>query len=130
MQKLLFVNVNQDTVDYIQRLQYDVNMRQRVVENLITNAVTDLSESPAYKKYQEELAEVNAEYSMAQGKLEHELLPVGFTTRFSAKWSLDFTLNKFIISVDSEEAVAALTNAGYQELDEGNAGCCGKCEKK
>lgn len=120
MKVQLFVKpIEAEVCDYIQRLHYDVSMRERIVANLLQNGDADVMESAAFKKYQDELQELNAEYMLVRGDLESKLLPYGFTGFSNAQWLIDFASRSFVVQLDStnKDLSKSLEEKGFVKHD-------------
>lgn len=71
------IQTSQETNDYLQRLDYDIETRLLVIDKLFSmhkdDGDTSLFESSAWKKYYSELEEAKVEFELAKLKLQTEL---------------------------------------------------------
>lgn len=100
--RTLKVNVNEETVNYIERLHYEVEQRKDIVQRLIEAHANDLDAavltSPAFKAYSSELSEFVAEYETAKQILQDEYIPK-YLKDHQINWNLDFQAKELQIDV-------------------------------
>lgn len=95
------IQINQETINYLERLHYDVNMRQNIIQTLITNKATDDSvlTSKPFLTYSEELGRLSAEYELAKKEVELYYLPEDLRDKHEYSWSIDFKTNEMLLQI-------------------------------
>ena len=87
------IKVSQETVDYLQRLHYEVDSRADIIQRIIEAHAADEDDSVIrsvpFRKYQEELAELKAEYELAKQEAGNQYIPEEVKGP-NVNWSLDF----------------------------------------
>ena len=87
------IKVNQETVDYLQRLHYEVECREDIIQRIIEAHALDedaaVIRSVPFRKYQEELSELKAEYEFAKQEVTNQYIP-DEVKKENATWQLDF----------------------------------------
>ena len=72
--------VSEETVNYFQRLEYDIDTRLSVIDRLFTNHKDDkdasLFDSVPFKTYSKQLDDVRAEYALAKDEFTKSLIPL------------------------------------------------------
>ena len=80
MDKQFTLVVENDLVDYLQRLGSDIDSRLAVIDRMFVNHKDDTDasvfESVPWKKYSKELEEVQAEYTIAKDEFSKVLIPI------------------------------------------------------
>lgn len=93
------LSINQETANYLQRLQLDVDTRLSVIDRLFTNhkddTDTSVFESAPWKKYNQELQEATAQYKEAKDALSKYLMPVVQKKEGSEDVSFDWLIEDF-----------------------------------
>lgn len=78
--KSFYVDVPEETCNYLQRLGVDVEGRLEIINRLFTNHANDADASVLtsvpFKKYHEEYNQLNAEYSIAKDEVGKTLRPI------------------------------------------------------
>lgn len=78
--KTFYLEISQETSDYLQRLGMGVDARLEIINRLFTSHVKDPDDSVLtsvpFTKYHKEFEELNAEYQMAKETLGKELTPL------------------------------------------------------
>ena len=114
--KKIEINVTQDMVNYLQRLNYEVFTREEIITKLIETHKNDTDDSlfvsKPFLKYSEELSRITAEYEMAKLEFEKLYVPTELYGKHQYNWSVDFTTNIMTIDILCECGIAAL---GYTE---------------
>lgn len=107
------IEINQDTVNYIERLHYEVDQRKDIIQRLIESHANDedatVLTSPAFKAYSSELSEFVAEYENAKAELQNKYIPI-YLNGHQINWTLDFS-NR-ILNID------IVCNCDIPEIDE------------
>lgn len=110
--KKIEINVTQEMVDYLQRLNYEVFTREEIITKLIEMHKNDTDDSlfvsKPFLKYSEELSRVKAEYEIAKLEAEKLYVPAELYGKHQYNWSVDFTTNIMTIEVLCECGIAAL----------------------
>jgi len=114
--KKIEINITQDMVNYLQRLNYEVFTREEIITKLIEMHKDDTDDSlfvsKPFLKYSEELSRIKAEYEMAKLEVEKLYVPEELYGKHQYNWSVDFTTNIMTIDVLCECGIAALENVG------------------
>ena len=80
MKKQFTIVVQNEVVDYLQRLGYDIDSRLAVIDRLFTTHKDDTDasvfSSVPFKTYSKELEELQAEYAMAKDEFSEILKPI------------------------------------------------------
>ena len=95
------IKVNQETVDYLQRLHYEVESREDIIQRIIEAHALDedasVISSAQFRKYQEELSELKAEYEIAKQEVTNQYIP-DEVKKENASWQLDFQTSTLTIN--------------------------------
>ena len=110
--KTIKVNVTQETINYLQRLNYEVFTREEIITKLLEMHKDDnddsLFTSKPFLKYSEELSRVKAEYELAKVELEKLYIPIELYGKHQYNWTVDFSTNIMTIDVLCDCGIAAL----------------------
>ena len=110
--KKIEINVTQEMVNYLQRLNYEVFTREEIITKLIEMHKNDTDDSlfvsKPFLKYSEELSRVKAEYEIAKLEAEKLYVPEVLYGKHQYNWSVDFTTNIMTIDVLCECGIEAL----------------------
>jgi hypothetical protein len=110
--KYIEVIVAQETVDYLQRLNYEIFTREEIIAKLIEMHKDDTDDSlfvsKPFLKYSEELSRVKAEYELAKSEAEKLYVPEKLYGKHEYKWDLNFVTNVMTISVLCDCGIDAL----------------------
>lgn len=97
------INVTQEMVNYLQRLNFEVQTREEIITKLIEMHKDDTDDSlfvsKPFLKYSEELSRVKAEYEMAKLEVEKLYIPKELYGQHQYNWSVDFSTNVMTIEV-------------------------------
>lgn len=100
--RTLKININQELVDYIERLHFEVEQRKDIIQRLIEAHANDFDEkvlvSPAFKAYSSELSEFVAEYELAKEELQNTYIPE-YIRNHQINWKLDFANKELIVEI-------------------------------
>ncbi|WP_343209461.1 hypothetical protein [Anaerolentibacter hominis] len=105
------IDINQETVNYMQKLAYEVGARQDVIGNLLElhkfDTDTSLFDSVPFRAYTTQLAEVKAEYELAKQELQTRFIPEEVQA-LPHNWELNFATNDLVITLmqDAEITLA------------------------
>lgn len=109
--KTITVTVNQELVDYIERLSYEEASYKDIIMTLLEahKGDTDGSaiDNPVFKAYQEKYAKAKSEYELAKTQITKEYIPECIIDH-KYDWNLDFSTNELTITVYCDCGVAAL----------------------
>lgn len=110
--KNIKINVAQDMVDYLQRLNFEVFTREEVITKLIEmhkdDADDSLFVSRPFLKYSEELSRLKAEYELAKLEVEKIYVPTELYGKHQYNWSIDFTTNTMNVDILCECGIYAI----------------------
>ncbi len=99
LEKLIKIDVPEDVVTLIQRLQYDYNSKKDVVATLIaTESDITIFNGEVFKLYQKETSEAGAALEIAKAEFEKEWVPKEYREA-GCKWNLDFTTNTLVVEL-------------------------------
>lgn len=111
--RTLKIEIDQETVNYIERLHYEVEQRKDIIQRLIEAHANDADAavltSPAFRAYSSELSEFTAEYETAKIELQKMHIPA-YLAGHEIKWKLDFASREMEIEI--------LCNCEIPELEE------------
>lgn len=93
------IELNRETRDYIQSLQYEVDARKDIIAFMIDRGMDINSET--FKKYQKEFAEFLVQYNTAKDEISNMYVIPTLQENEKVTWSLDFETS--IITVTSVE---------------------------
>ena len=110
MSRLIKVDVNQETVNMIEGLHYEVNSRKEIIQLMLTKPDPGFNKE-LFDAYNKEYAEFYAQYDRAKNELQSRYVPEDLIAK-NATWSLDFNSCVLTITVP----------------DEVNCNCCKGCE--
>lgn len=98
--KKIQIIVEQQLVDYIERLAFEVEGQKRIIKELILENATNPTflDSDTFKKYQERYSERFAEYELAKKELEEVYVPKTLSEH-DTSWELDFRTATLEITV-------------------------------
>ena len=110
--KQIKINLTQETINYLQRLNYEVQTREEIITKLIEMHKDDSDDSlfvsKPFLKYSEELSRVKAEYELAKTEAERLYVPKVLYGQHEYNWNIDFVTNEMIINVLCECGAEAL----------------------
>ena len=110
------ISITQETVNYLQRLNYEVQTREEIITKLIEMHKDDeddsLFVSKPFLKYSQELSRVKAEYELAKLEVERLCVPKTLYGEHQYNWDIDFLTNEMTIDVVCE--------CGRKALEESN----------
>lgn len=96
------IDINQELVNYIERLHFEVESRkdiiQRIIEAHANDSDADVLMSPAFKSYSKELADFVAEYEIAKNELQDNYVPK-YLEGHKYNWELKFETKQLVISI-------------------------------
>ena len=99
MDKQFTLVVENDLVDYLQRLGFDIDSRLAVIDRMFVNHKDDTDasvfESVPWKKYSKELEETQAEYTMAKDEFSNILIPLVEEKTGTKGVSFDWRIENF-----------------------------------
>lgn len=110
--KQIKINVTQETVNYLQRLNYEVQTREEIITKLLEMHKDDADDSlfisKPFLKYSEELSRIKAEYELAKSEVEKLCVPEFLYGQHQYNWNIDFATNEMTIDVLCDCGVKAL----------------------
>lgn len=110
--KTIQINVTQETINYLQRLSFEVFTREEIITKLIEIHKDDnddsLFTSKPFLKYSEELSRIKAEYELAKVEAEKLYIPKALYGQHEYKWSIDFATNIMTVEVFCECGIKIL----------------------
>ena len=100
--KKFTVEVNQELVNYIERLSYEESSYKDVIMTMLEAHKGDPDgstiDNPVFKAYQEKYSRAKAEYELAKQKVTDEYIP-DCLKEHQTEWNLDFATNVLTVSV-------------------------------
>ena len=110
--KQIKINMTQETINYLQRLNFEIVTREEIVTKLLEMHKDDkddtLFTSKPFLKYSEELSRIKAEYELAKLEVERLCVPKVLYGQHEYSWNIDFTTNEMTIDVLCECGIKAL----------------------
>lgn len=110
--KKIEVIVEQEMINYLQRLNFEVYTREEIITKLLETHKDDVDDSlftsKPFLKYSEELSRIKAEYEIAKLEAEKIYIPNELYGQHQYNWSIDFTTNVMTIDVLCECGIEAL----------------------
>jgi len=92
--KKIEINIEQEMINYLQRLNFEVQSREEVITKLIEIHKDDIDDSlftsKPFLKYSEELSRVKAEYEIAKLEVEKMYIPVELYGKHQYNWNINF----------------------------------------
>lgn len=88
------INVNNETVDYMERLSFEVEGAKRIIKELLSdnNFNSTILENETFKKYNERYEEKFAALEIAKQHLERDYTPKVLKDEgVSFSWNLDYS---------------------------------------
>lgn len=118
IKKTIKIDVPQEMVDYLQRLNFEVMTRTEIITKLLETHQNDTDESlftsKPFLKYSEELSRIKAEYELAKIEVEKTYAPKELQGH-TYNWSVDFQTNEMTIDILCDCGVEALEKKGEED---------------
>lgn len=93
IRKTLKIEVNQETINMLQRLNYEVNARRETICYLLDQHKADKNDtlltSKVFETYQSQLSDLSAEYELAKDEMIRTYVDPAIIPNI-IKWNLDF----------------------------------------
>ena len=99
---IINIKVNNEMVDYMERLSYEVEGSKRIIKELITDNADNSSvlEGATFKKYNQRYEEKFAAYEVAKQELQKEYIPkVLIEDKVPLNWNLDFSSGIMTVTI-------------------------------
>lgn len=100
--KTFRITVNNELVDYLQRLDFEMAARRNVINALFDIHKTDpdasVLDSAPFKKYHKELVEATAEWEFAKKQVPEKCMPK-WLNEHEYNWTLDTITKEFQIDI-------------------------------
>lgn len=88
--KTFKIKINEDMSNYLERLNFEVNAKERIVKSMLSDTSnTNLMENENFLKYQERYEISFSEYELAKQEIEN-MIPKHLRDNHSLNWNLDF----------------------------------------
>lgn len=101
MKEIERIKLDETDLDYLQRLSFEVDARNRVVITLLENHALDGNDavlnSPAFKTYSKQLSELTAELELAKSSVGAKYVPEKYKNSTTAVWEVDFSTGEMAI---------------------------------
>ena len=101
MKEIKRIVLEEEDLNYLQRLYYEVGARNNVITTLIENHAMDSNDavltSPAFQTYNKQLSELTAEFEIAKQKIGQKYVPEEFRSNNAAIWEADFSTGEMVI---------------------------------
>lgn len=103
------IEVNQDTVNYIQAISMECSSRQSLL-----NTISQLqgTASKAFKDYHKEYVEFDAEYQLIKERLQEIYIPKKLRD-LPIDWSLDFQTNLLTVTPLTQEGIELINSYSF-----------------
>lgn len=96
--KTFNMEISEQLVDYIERLNFEVNAKERIVKTMLgDSSYENLMENENFLKYQERYEVAFTEYEMAKREVE-AMIPKHFREGHQLSWNIDFATKVFSIT--------------------------------
>lgn len=98
--KKIIVNIDKEKALYLERINYELGFVKDVIQRIIESHPNDpdVINGPAFKIYQKQGAELQAEYSMAAAEIEKQYIPEILKSH-KYNWSIPIDSNEMIVSI-------------------------------
>lgn len=96
MEKIYKYEVNQETVNMIQALHYEVATRKEIINFILSQPNISLNKD-LFDQYHKELVEFTAKYDTAKNELQKACIPEALR-KHQINWNLDFTDNELVVT--------------------------------
>lgn len=111
MSKTMTLEVNQELVNYIERLSYEEASYKDIILTMLEihkgDADGSAVDNPVFRAYQEKYSKAKAEYELAKERITKEYIP-DCLKNHQTDWNLDFETNVLTITVSCDCGVEAL----------------------
>ena len=100
MARQLRVQIDPEKANYLERLNYELGFTKDVIQRMIEGHVGDpeFINSEAFKAYQRQGSELNAEYSLAANEIEKQYIPE-YLRSHQVKWIIPAGSNEMVIDI-------------------------------
>lgn len=104
------ISVPETMVNMVQKLQYDVAAKEKVVVRILTTNGIDVNDD-LFNKYHASLVESTSQYEIIKSSMESTYMPSLFKT-FNAlvNWQLDFNSNEITFTVNKANTGGVVVN--------------------
>lgn len=102
MARQIRVNVDPEQANYLERLNYELGFTKDIIQRMIEGHMgdADFINSEAFKAYQKQGSELNAEYNLAANEIEKAYVPAPLIEGgHQYKWIIPNGSNEMIIDV-------------------------------
>ena len=98
--RTVIIKVDSKEAEYIERLDYERGFTKDVLQRIIESHMEDpdVINSPAFKAYQKQGAELDAQYSMAVAELEKKYIPE-ILKHHKTKWNLEYKTGELKVDI-------------------------------
>lgn len=111
--KTLVIEIPEETVNELQRCEFEINARQGVIDRYLDKHMKDNDssaiESKPFKHFMSLLAEAEAEFELAKNKVTEEFLPE-YLKGHECDWIVDYTTKNMTITVKCNCDIPELNN--------------------
>ena len=88
--KTFNLEVKKELVDYIERLDFEVNAKERIIKSMLSDdSYENLMENESFLNYQNRYEQAFAEYEMAKQEITN-LIPKSIQKKHKVSWNLIF----------------------------------------
>lgn len=96
--KTFKLEIKEELVNYIERLNFEVNAKERIVKSMLADtSYSNLMENENFLKYQERYEVAFAEYELMKEELMN-MIPISLRSEHQLSWNLDFSTRKLSIT--------------------------------
>lgn len=98
--RTIVINVDAKDSGYVERLDYERGFTKDVLQRIIEAHMEDpdVINSPAFKAYQKQGAELDAQFSMAVAELEKKYIPENLK-QHKIKWNLGYKTGELKVDI-------------------------------
>ena len=98
--KKIIINIDKEKDLYLERINYELGFVKDVIQRIIESHPNDpdVINAPAFKAYQKQGSELQAEYSMATSEIEKQYIPEVLKGH-KYNWSIPLDSNEMIVNI-------------------------------
>lgn len=100
------IRVNDETVNYMERLSFELEGSKRIIKEILTDPITptEVLDGEVFKKYNARYEEKFASYELGKRELEKNYIPkILFDNSVNFNWNLDFTTGVMSVNILDDE---------------------------
>ena len=126
--KRIYLNVSNETVDYLQRLDFEMAANRNIITAIFDQHKYDhdasILESAPFRKYHDQYREMTAQWEIAKKNVPETCFPE-WLNKYQYNWYLDTIKKQFQIDIITDAEIPELEGFEVEEVAGGNS--CGRC---